>query len=76
MKKAKKYFDMNGLEIKENMYIAHIDEPEKHELVYKSNENDLGLNASNEKYVGFDPLFRELYPLCEFDMREWFVVQK
>lgn len=63
-----KYYDKNNKEIKEDMYIKHIDEylPEK---VYKSDSGDLGLNATNKNYTFATK--QELYPLSEFDLNEW-----
>ena len=50
---------------------------EKDELVYaNSYEDDLGINASNEKFPGFDPLFRKIYSLSQFDLNEWEIVKK
>jgi hypothetical protein len=67
-----KYYDKNGKEIKAGMKIRHDDG--EVELVYAS-EDDLGLNASNENYAGFNPLRREIYPLYQFSMKEWEIVE-
>jgi hypothetical protein len=69
-----KYLDKNGKEIKEGMVLKHDDGDV--ERVYKSEEDDLGFNASNEKFVGFTENNRKLYPLYQFDMREWEIVDK
>ena len=67
-----KYYDKHGKEVKAGMTLQH--EDGEKELVYQA-EDDLGFNASNENYVGFNPLRRELYPLFQFDMSEWEIVQ-
>lgn len=69
-----KYFDMHGREITEGLWIKHVDEKEP-KLVYKTIDGDLGLNASNENFIGFNELERELYPLYQFSLkREWEIV--
>lgn len=70
---TKKYFDKNGNEIKEGMYIIYEGE-ENGQLVYLSVNGDLGLNASNESHSEFCEFSRQLYSLSEFDMREWEIV--
>lgn len=67
-----KYLDKNGNEIKAGMKIKHDDGDV--ELVYAS-DDDLGLNASNENYVGFSEHSREIYPLYQFDMSEWEIIE-
>lgn len=69
-----RYFDSNNEEIKEGMTVQH--EDGDIEKVYKTNDDDLGFNASNENYRGFDPLFRELYPLYQFNTREYTIIDK
>ena len=75
-----KYFDKNGTEILAGMTIKHDDGDT--ELVYTCGvyDEDLGVNASNEKWLEREygehkELFREYYPLSQFSMREWEVVQ-
>lgn len=64
-----RYFDKNGNEILEGMKIKHDDGDI--ELVYKCDDGDLGVNASNENHAEFNELRRELYPLFQFSMKEW-----
>lgn len=67
------YEDKNGKEIKIGMIIRHDDgETEK---VYETSAGGLGINASNENYIGFCEHFRELYPLDIFNLNEWEVVE-
>lgn len=67
-----KYFDKNGNEIKKGMYLKHDDgEISK---VYASDDGDLGFNATNENWKGWDGFTREIYPLYQFRMREWEIV--
>ena len=68
------YFDKNGKKVKEGMTLRH--EDGTLEKVYRAKDGDLGLNASNESYSGFNPLKRELYPLYQFDMKEWEIVDE
>jgi hypothetical protein len=63
-----KYFDKNGEEIKQGMTLVH-DDGER-EYVYPT-KDDLGFNASNENWIGFDELKREIYPLYQFNLKEW-----
>ena len=69
-----RYFDKHGEEIKEDMKLKHDDGTI--ELVYKSDDGDLGFNASNENWVGFDPYKRELYPLYQFPLSEYEIVKE
>lgn len=66
------YFDKHGVKIEEGMTLKHDDGDV--EKVYKSDDGDLGVNASNENWRGFNPIERELYPLYQFDLREWEIV--
>lgn len=74
----KKYLDKNDKEIKEGMTIKHRDgEIEK---VYKITDqfcnDDLGVLASNPKYLESHPeASAEYYPLSEFDMKDWEVIE-
>lgn len=66
------YFDKHGELIKEGMSLRHDDgEVEK---VYASDE-DLGLNASNEQHISFSEYSREIYPLYQFNLKEWEIVK-
>lgn len=67
------YFDKNNKEIKEGMTIKHDDGDL--EKVYASDE-DLGVNASNEQHISFDPLYRQIYPLYQFNLKEWEIVEE
>lgn len=67
-----KYVDKNGNEICAGMTIKHDDGDT--ELVYLTADNDLGINASNEKHKSFNPLTRQLYPLYQMNMKEWEIV--
>jgi hypothetical protein len=69
-----KYYDKNGKQIKAGMNIEHDDGDI--EKVYKADDGDLGLNASNENFVGFSEFKRELYPLYQFNMKEWVIVNE
>jgi hypothetical protein len=71
---AKRYFDKHGKQIKAGMKIKH--DNGDIDLVYLAKGGDLGLNASNENFAGFDPMYRELYPLSEFDMKEFEIVKE
>lgn len=69
----RQYFDKNGKEIKAGMII--MDSEGNKEAVYDLGE-DLGLNASNERYLETHPdVTREYYPLYQFSLREdWEIV--
>lgn len=71
------YKDMNGNTIEAGDTIKNITDNSEH-LVYENfNGDDLGLNASNEKYVGFASQLRKIYPLYQFDLQnEWVIVKK
>lgn len=68
---AQKYFDKNGKEILAGMIIQHGDGDV--EKVYAS-DDDLGVNASNEKHISFTEFNREIYPLYQFNMKEWVII--
>jgi hypothetical protein len=60
-----KYYDKNGVEIKEGMTIRHNDGDEE-KVHANSDGTDLGVSAN--KY--------EIYPLYQFDLkREWEIVK-
>lgn len=71
--KMEKYYDKNGVEIKAGMTLQHDDG--ETELVYETDNNDLGFNASNENHKGYVGVYRELYPLYQFNMNEWKVIK-
>lgn len=71
---CKEYFDKNGNEIKEGMILRH--EDGEINMVYKTDCNDLGFNASNKNFIGYNPFTQLLYPLSEFVMKEWEIVDK
>jgi hypothetical protein len=59
-----KYFDKNGKEIKAGMKIKHDDGDI--ELVHANyEETDLGINASTF----------EIYPLYQFNLKEWEILE-
>lgn len=71
------YKDKNGKIIKEGMMLMVEGKKEK---IYLLTDGELGINASNENYLenhyGKDKeLYREFYPLYEFDTEEWEVVE-
>lgn len=70
------YRDKNGKEIKAGMVIVHDDSKDVKELVYKSDNGGLGINASNENFKGFDPFYRELYNLENFVLSEWEIISE
>lgn len=60
-----KYFDKHGKEIKAGMKIMHNDgDIEKVHANY--DETDLGINAST----------LEIYPLYQFNLKEWEIVEE
>jgi hypothetical protein len=69
-----KYYDKMGKEIFPNMILEHDDGEQQ--KVYATIDNDLGFNASNEEYEGFNELNRELYPLYQFNLKEWKIIKK
>lgn len=71
-KEVQIYHDKHGVQVKENMYLKHDDGTV--EKVYKGIEEELGFNASNEKWSGFSELKREIYPLYQFSMKEYEIV--
>lgn len=73
-----KYFDKNKKEIKVGMKIKHNDGDI--EKVYACGDDDLGVNASNEvwldRHYGEDKeAYREFYPLSQFSLKEWEIVE-
>jgi hypothetical protein len=62
------YFDVNGHEIKAGMTLVHDDGDES--IVYSS-DDDLGLNASNEEHLSFSEFKRLIYPLYQFNLKEF-----
>lgn len=68
-----RYFDKNGNEIKSGMTIEHNDG--EIQIVYACENDELGINASNEDYLKSHPSAeREYYPLYQFNMKEWSIV--
>ena len=68
------YKDKHGKQIEAGMKIRH--DNGDVELVYTCGEYDeeLGVNASNEKHVNFTEETREFYPLHQFTLKEWEIV--
>lgn len=73
------YFDKNGTEIKAGMFMCH-DDDQTIELVYACQDDngvpDLGFNASNEAYMKRHGTGREVYPLHQFNLKEWVIVNE
>lgn len=67
-----KYLDKNGKEIKDGMTLKH--EDGSIEKVYASDDGKLGFNATNENYPGWNGLHRELYPLYQFNLKEYEII--
>jgi hypothetical protein len=68
------YKDKHGKLIEAGMTLKHL--TGAIEKVYETTDGDLGFNASNENFSGFDPMLRELYPLYQFDMKDWEIVEE
>jgi hypothetical protein len=68
-----KYYDKNGIRILPNMILEQ--EDGEQQKVYLSTDKDLGFNASNEEHIDFHELKRELYPLYQFNLKEWRIVK-
>ena len=74
-----RYFDCNGDEIRAGMHIRM--EDGSVEEVYATTDTygneDLGINASNEAYLGMHPFApREYYSLCNFNMHRVEIVDQ
>lgn len=71
------YFDKNGAEIQAGMTLKHDDG--ETELVYACQDDDgvpdLGFNASNEAFMERHGVARQIYPLYQFNLKEWEVVK-
>lgn len=76
------YYDKNKQEIKEGMMLRH--EEGEIEKVYSWMSSDgiidFGFNASNEAWLerqyGTDKeYFREFYPLTNFNLKEWEIIE-
>ena len=69
-----RYQDKHGNEITEGMYLRFEDGSVEQVYTWQTgDENDLGINASNEAYLqahGLGEFPQELYPLSEFDLSE------
>ena len=67
-----RYQDKHGNEITEGMYLRFEDGSVEQVYAWQTgDENDLGINASNEAYLqahGLGEFPQELYPLSEFGM--------
>lgn len=66
--------DKHGNKIEAGMTLRHVDG--ELEYVHETVEGDLGFNASNENHISFNELERKLYPLFQFDLAEWEIVEK
>lgn len=65
------YKDKNGKKIERGMKIEH-DEGDIEEVYLAGDE--LGLSATNKDYVGYVGIVTEIYPLHEFNLKEWKIV--
>lgn len=71
-----KYHDKNGNEIKAGMTLKH-DDGTTHFVYECEDENgelDLGFNASNETWLEKYGAKREIYPLHQFTISEYVIV--
>jgi hypothetical protein len=75
MAEQEKYFDKNGNQIKAGMTIKHDDGDI--DKVYTAIDGDLGLNASNKNHPNYIAGYnQELYPLYQFNLKEWEIVNE
>lgn len=73
-----KYYDKNNKEIKAGMYIKHCN-GDVEKVCLNDNEDDLGVNATNEDYVknhSYIGIGREIYPLSQFNTSEWEILDE
>lgn len=70
-----KYYDKNNKLIQAGMTIRH-DNGEEEYVYLSANGLDLGVNASNENHISFDEFNRQIYPLYQFDLSEWEIVDE
>lgn len=74
---AQKYFDKNGEEILAGMTLKHEDGTT--DFVYscedENGKKDLGFNASNEAWLERTGRNREIYPLYQFNLKEYEIVK-
>lgn len=74
MNACKEYKDKHGNIIKEFDTIRHDDGDS--EVVYACGDNDLGVQATNPEFLKHHPEADiEYYPLSEFDLSEWEIVE-
>lgn len=72
------YYDKNGKEIKAGMVIKH-DSGDVEKVYPNWDGDDLGVNATNEQFFENHPnvdMRRQIYPLSQFDLSEWEIVEK
>lgn len=68
------YKDKNGKVIEKGMTLKH--NSGDVEYVYLADNGELGFNASNEAWLERHGRDRELYPLYQFDLSEWEIVEE
>jgi hypothetical protein len=70
------YKDRNGKVIKEGDTIRFLQDNSE-ELVYKTDSDDLGINASNDKFLGYNQSLRRfIYPLSNFDLKQVEIIKQ
>jgi len=63
--------DKHGNEIKVGMTLRH-DDGEVEKVI--QGETTIGFDAMNPDYAGYNPLNEYIYPLKEFNLNEWEIV--
>ena len=58
-----RYYDKHGTEIQAGMLLRHDDSATEHVLE--------GVNSNGDITLGFEASASEIYPLSEFNLREW-----
>ena len=71
------YKDRHGNQIKAGMTLRHKDGETKKVYVCSSEGEDLGFNACNPEFLRRHPDWPEqYYPLYQFDLTEWEIVEQ
>lgn len=79
VKNKTQYFDKNGLEIRAGMTLRHDDGEEKEvfECGDEFGNGNLGFMASNPRFLKNHPDWPvEYYPLYQFNLAEWEIVEE
>jgi hypothetical protein len=73
----KNYRDKHGKKIEHGMYLKHNDGDVSYvyQCANPDGEEDLGFNASNENHISFNEMERKIYPLYQFNMKEYEIVK-